>query len=776
MKKLQKTTRVNGHYHIVYLNDEDGYGLTTTAKGHQHQLQYDPPREPTPGTLTNPETGESQEAPSDQAQLDQAAYMGMQFTPGDPGKEEGTWIMQPAEDGHVHELADYVVKQKKSKEADEDIINDCLTLYKTASELTADCRKKGHESERFYKGDQWNPEDKRHLEGLDRACLTINEIGKNIDELLGYQMEQRTDLRYLPQEGGDQVVADMLNILSKNILDSCYYGREESKWFADAVKVGFGDLIAYMDFKEDIRGEIKVSRYPWDCILYGAHENEDLSDCEYEVRSKMYSKATLKMLYPKKADKIEKSYSNFNEKNIGDYTDKSNVAGEGTDYQFAVKIEDYPQTIGSGTPIIDIAKKEFRLFQTTRKVYEPVSVVVSEEENFFFTAFGWEDKDIEAIRTLPSFSIITQTKTRFRITKFCGDVILSDENPADLPAQDFFSIPLYAYRQNQEYWGKIEVAKDPQRELNKRRSQTIDMINRMSASFWFYDEDTFVDGETEKFRKNSSKPGAMFQLNSVTNKPVKEEGANYPTALVEIMKMDQDNLQRLMNIVVMQGGANESGTMFLEKKKQRLTGNEFLFDNMSFAKQRLGKILVSLIQRYYDPERIFRIVNTQYKKQAFEVAGQDFSQYTEEQIIDLLENTDLTKYDVIVAESSFSPSTRLGVATVLFDLMKNGAPIPPELPLQFIDIPQDIRTKITTTMQQSSEQAASTAQNTSNTEIVKTLIAKGEYTVSPDKATELGLIPANQGQNPLTSTPQSADNESIQEDQYANNLVSSLAG
>lgn len=772
MKKLQKTDRVNGHYHIAYLNDEDGYGVTTESAGHQHRIIYDPPREAREPTeaippqidpmtgmpAINPETGMPDE--------------GTPADPGDPGKPTGTWIVEPAEDGHTHELVEYVVKQKKKKETDEEIINECLSLYKAGAELISDSKKKGYESERFYKGEQWDDKDKRHLESLSRACLTINEVGKNIDELCGYQMEERTDLRYLPQEGGDQVVADLLNILSKRLLDSCYYGREESKWFKDQAVVGFGSLLVYMDFKEDIRGEIKVERFPWDCVVYGPHEKEDLSDCEYEIRSKMHSKATLKMLYPKKAAKIEKSFDGFFEKEIGG---KGKIAGENTDYHFAVKIEDYPQTLDGNTQLVDIAKKEFRLVQCTRKIYEPVSVVVSEDENFFFTAFGWEDKDIEAIQTIPSFSVITQTKTRFRVTKFCGNVVLSDENPADLPVQDFFTVPVYAYRQRQEFWGKVEVAKDPQREINKRRSQTIDMMNRMSASFWFYDEDTFPDGEAERFRKNSSKPGAMFKVNSLTNKPVKEDGAAYPTALVEIMKMDQDNLQRLMNIMVLQGGANESGTMFLEKKKQRLTGNEFLFDNMAFAKQRLGKLLISLIQRYYDAERIYSIVNTQYKKQAFQLAGQDFKEFTKEQIVDLLENSDLTKNDVIVTESSFSPSTRLGVATVLFELMKNGAPIPPALPLEFIDIPDGIRSRITNTMAEQASQTAETAQNTSNTEIVKTLIAKGEYTVSPDKASELGLIPAN-NTNPLTSPQASVDNESNQDDSYVDNLVSALAG
>ncbi len=70
---------------------------------------------------------------------------------------------------------------------------------------------------------------------------------------------------------------------------------------------------------------------------------------------------------------------------------------------------------------------------------------------------------------------------------------------------------------------------------------------------------------------------------------------------------------------------------------------------------------------------------------------------------------------------------------------------------------------------------AAQEQTTSNTEIVKTLIAKGQYTVTPEKASELGLIPSG-GESPLlTSEENSAQNSNMQDDEYVNNLVSSLA-
>lgn len=785
MKKLLKTT-VDGvslgrrHSHIAYINDEDQVGATSVNNKHTHQLIYDPPRPPRPPSPAIPPQMDPMTGMPMMVQDPTTGMMmpdpGTPEDPGDPGKEEGTWIVAPAEDGHTHELAEYVVKEKKSKESDEDIIKDCMALWQQSINLTCDSRKKAREAEDFRRGKQWPENIRRQLEALDRAALTINLIGKNLDELFGYQRDERTDLIFSPQEEGDQRVADILNIVTKVILSNCFYPREESKAFEDMVVPGMGVLSLYIDFNNDIRGEIKIERFPWDDIYYGEFTKEDLSDCEYEIRSKMYSKAKIKQLWPKKANEVE---SNFNDiVNLSQNPKTPVGGGTYTDYNLAKVIETPITPDGLSIPMVDVAKKEFRVVQCTRKVYEPVSVIFSDEEDFFFTAFGWDEKDIASATTIPGFSAISQIKTRMRITKFCGKTILSDENPADLPIQDFFTIPCFAYRQNNDFWGKVESAKDPQKEINKRRSHTVDIINRTTRSIWWYDTETFADPHEEKrFKEKASQPGATFKLQNRNNKPIAEEGGDLPTGLVQMLQLDQAYLSELMNISVEPGGANESGVLFQERKRDKLRGNQFLFDNFSFAKQRLGKILVHLIQRYYDADRIIRILNSQYSKQQFDVGGQDYSQYSKEEIKQMLENQDLTKYDVVVSETSFSPSTRLGTAKVIFELMKNGAPVPPELVFEFLDMPDVMRKRISESLQQQMEMQTQTQNDTANSEITKTVVAKGDYTITPEKAQELGLVPTNQNSVFLNNENQ-PNNEIIQGDDeaYASNLVDSLAG
>jgi hypothetical protein len=758
MKALKVTSNgADGHYHIVFINSETGAMMMSPAEdGHSHEGMFDPPREPTeeqPAVAVDPNTGEQIEVPNDPAQLQELQAQGYQVTPGvpaDEGKETGDWIIRPGgEDMHTHpELMDYVPKRpKKTTEVkDDEKIKKALAGLQECIELKQCSQDRGHDAEEMYFGNQWDKQTKDALLANDLAALTLNEIMPNIDTLIGYQMEERTDIKYLPQGGGDERAAELYSVAVKRILDNCGYQREESKFFKDMIVPGMGVLNIYVDVEKDVRGTPIVERFPWDRAWYGAHEKDDLSDCEVEYLEAMRSLAQLKKAYPRKADEIEQSYANY----AGRYPDvdnKDSSNGTGTDYRSARKADDYPQTIAGTYPLVDTKRKQFRLIQMTEKVYREVTVVYNEEEDFIFSAYDWDPKDVKRIESIPGFDSLSQIKTRYRILRFCGNVVLSDEDPADLPNQDFHTVVGYAYRQNGEFLGKVEIAKDPQRELNKRRSQLMDLMNRLGASVYYTTPETFLTpGEKERFKRQRSKPGAVFEVAAQDLKPEREDGAALPPGVAAIMQLDQENLQRLMNIVVTQTGANEPGSLFLEKKKGVLTGNKFLMDNLAFAKQRLGKLMVGMVKRYYDPERLQELLNSSYQREKFKIAGVDYADYTTDEILEILNDANQMEFDVIVTESSFSASTRIDIAKMLFELMGKGMLSSPELPLEFLDMPQDVRIRITQGIQQQNEAAAQEAKQTSDTEIKKTIIAKGQYTVSPEEAAEMGLVPVN---NPL---------------------------
>lgn len=691
MKQLKKLSRVGlgrgSHAHIVYLNDETGLALCSTDMGHTHEIILMPPTEP---------------------QMDE---MGNEIAPGSPGG----WVVQPALDGHTHNLEEYQAKAPKKKEEDAQVLSDIKELFKIGRELEKDSLKKAKESEDYYAGKQWNETEKARLDGLSRAAVTINKIEKNVDALCGLQRQERTDIRYVPQEGGDQKIADLLNVTSKQILNRCFYAREESAAFEDTAIAGRGLLNLFVKFDNDLRGEIVVEKFPYLDVVFGPHEKLDLSDCEYLIKHRWLSKAKITQLWPDKAEDIQKDFDDYLLDPHGSVQYAHDNYSHGTSLQ----------TVGED-PMVDIGKKEYRVLECWRKVYEKGSVIANADEDFYFNAYGWDSKDLKSVRTIPGFFVVEQNQTKIRITKLAGGVVLSDENPAELPVDDFFIIPIYGKKRGYEFWGKVEAAKDAQKYINKQYSLALDIGNKMSAYGWFFDSGTFPDNEKQKFLRQSSSPGFMIELNNVNQPPQKVEGVKFPSELLQLMQVGDTQVAELMNIVINPNGANESGVMFSQRRNDKLLGSEYLFDNLSFAKLKLGRLLIRLIQKYYTPDRILRIVRNAHTKEQVNLGGQPLDEFSDEDIVEMLSTTDLEQYDVEITESTWSPSMRLATFMLLSDLAKTGQPIPPEALLEFADMPGDVRTKLIDMMQQQGQAQASAEQAKADAEIQKTLIAQGQ--------------------------------------------------
>lgn len=706
MKVLKKTSKFGigraSHHHIVYCNHDGGFALCSTDAGHTHEVQYDP--------------------------------------------NTGEYTVLPALDGHTHSLEEYVVKPKKTTQDDAEVLEEVHQLFKASRELEHESLKKAKEAEEMYSGEHWDEQEKRRLESLGRAAVSINLIEKNVDQLCGTQRQERTDIKFIPVEGGDQRVADLLNICTKQILNQCYFAREESKAFEDAVITGRGNFNISVSFERDLRGEICIEKFPYCDVAYGPHEKEDLSDCEYLIKHRWFSKAKVEQLWPDKADDIAIDFER--------YEDHEPLVGYATDnYAHGSPIA---RMVGSD-PVVDVARKEYRVIECWRKVYTRGTVVANPQDGFYFNAYGWDAKDIKSVRTIPGMFAVEQNQTKIRITKVAGGVVLSDENPADLPVDDFFIVPVYAKKRGDKFWGKIEAAKDAQKYVNKNFSQALDVGNKMAAYGWFFDSTTFPDNEKEKFKKLSTSPGFVMEVTDVSRPPVKVEGSKIPGELIQLMQLGEQKVSDLLNVITMPNGANESGNLFMQRHTQRMMGSEFLFDNLSFAKQKIGRLIIRLIQKYYTPDRIVRLVRNANSKEPQQIAGQDLAEFTDQEIQDLLETSDLAQFDVDVSESKWSPSMRLATFMLIKEMIEGGFPVPPEAVFEFADIPADVKQKLLGTMQQQQQGMAQAEQAKADAEIQKTLIAQGM--VPPAIAEQYGLAGAQPPQQPEDLPPQFTQTE-----------------
>jgi hypothetical protein len=732
MKSFKRTNPAAGHDHLLFLDDSRGDGTTAVVDGHAHKMQWVDPVDP----QIDPNTGQPVIDPNT-GQPDQ----------GQPGH----WQMSPGPDGHTHEgFSDIPETQGKlPQQEDDEAVREVLQLFRAWTDGESLSIEAGRESEEFYSGKQWSDSDKSLLSSQSRACLTINFTEKGIDTISGYERQQRTDIHYLPVEGTDQKAADLYNILTKALLDACNFAREKSESFEDCAITGRSGWNIYVTFDNDLRGEVIVERFPYDQFAFGPHEKRDASDAEGFVKYRWYSRGKVNQLWPDKADEINEQFAiPVDIKTDVDSTQPGNETGIHGSNGVAVEY----------LPLIDVERKNILVIECQRYVYVKVTVLANPQEDFYFNAWGWAKADIAAALTIPGFNKIERNVRKVRITKLAGRTLLSDENPADLPSDKFHFIPFYAKRRKGQFWGKVESVKDLQREVNKRASQAIDIGNRMAAYNWFYDRETFPDNELQRFKDGSSTPGAVFEVNSTSRLPSKTEGTKFPSEIVQLRETAAADIEKIMNVVPEQPGANTSGSAMLQREKAKMTANQYLFESLTDATTRLGRLLVPIIKRYYPAERILRIVRSAAAKSPQKVDGQDISEFSDEDIMTILEQSDLEKFDLVVSESSTSPSARFATWLVLTDMnTKSPGSVPQEMIITYSDMPENEKKKVLENLAAQQQAQAQQAEQEGNAEIEKTLVGQGiispvtaqKFQVQPQQLQQ----PADPAAQPATAAP-----------------------
>lgn len=684
------------HKHIAYLND-DGSGMTTVEKDHQHPIVM----EAQMTAVIDPMTGQ-------------------------PIMQQ-TGVMQKMLEvnGHTHELKDLDLKQPKPKEEKKEIVDQVHKLFKKSESYSQESRDNAYENERYYCNEQWTKDDRRALEGQSRPALTINLSQAAIKSLSGYQRNNRTDLKFFPVEEGDALVADILTEISKIILEGCNYPLEETESFFQTLVAGVGYLNMYVSYDKNIKGEIIVEQFDWRDTFPGQHNKKDFSDLDHLEKVKWYSKEQLSNIFPEKKKEIDaifEKYSDDDSKTLMKSPKSTGTIEQPDGYQIE------PGTYTAEN--IDILNKNIRMIECWRKEYVRKQTFVDRDTEFVLNLDEWPEAEAKSLKTIgPQINLIERISYKMRVTKVACDVLLDDEYPT-LAINDFHIIPIYAEKVRDRVLSKMDFVKDLQDETNKRLSTMADILNKVNAYGVYYDEEMFdTRDDMEEFEGKYSTPGFMQKVRDVSRRPIKEEGVKYPAELERVTMTMMNLFDRLMNVnpeLMGQQGNTQSGVAQIQKIKQALMGNEYLFDNLSLAKKKMGKILVHMIQEVYDAERIYRILNNQAKKNQIEIGGQPFEKYSREEIIGMLQNKDLTKYDVMTEESASSPSMMYANFLLLSDLAGKGLPIPVTLLMEMAPIPESSKQKAMQMVQQQQQQQAQQEQKKYDTEIQKTLIAKGE--------------------------------------------------
>ena len=674
--QLKKTTKYGkgrgSHFHVLAI-DQTGNGITSYDNEHNHRMLF---------------------------------------------ANDVVVVLPGGKDNHDHQIIELQPKEKLSTKNDKELVEESRRLFAIAKEREHKNRKKAEKSEEFYNGEgQWDEKNKSKLVGENRAVLTINEIEPKIDLLSGYQRQNRTDIRFYPTEDGDSRGADIATALFKNGWEFNEGTFQESQVFEDSMIVGRGNFNIYIDTENNDEGDIRIEWYPWQSVYYGEHIRLDASDCSYVCKEKWFSKSELVNKYPDKEEELSKIMDLY----VADGDIAGDIHHVRPGKQYATSENELRDSLYNEEKINAVAKKTLRLIEIWIKEFRKIPIIYNPLENFYFNAVKLPKEEVAMFKTIPMLQF--KDKQSYVINKrvTVGNILLDNmysELFDDLPL-----IPVYAKYRDGSFWGKVEAMKDMQREINKRHSQITDILSRATYG-WFYDAETFDKPDEEKFKRTGSLPFGMHKVRDINRRPILNEGIKTPTELIAMEQISSEKMREISNINSELLGLNSNATTGIaqvEKKKQGLVGNEFLFDNLSLAKKRLAKKYIKLVQKIYTPERIMRILNNMNSRTPVDIGGVPITEYNEEELIEFIGNTDFTKYDTTAGESNYNPATRAANFTQWMEL----ASVRPEVPLQLLvdlsDLPEKDKAK--EMLAQQMQMMQQKEENKNQTEIVKTQIA-----------------------------------------------------
>jgi len=627
--------------------------------------------------------------------------------------EDGTIeLLSAGKAPHTHEIDDAITFNVEKTDDDDLTDTEKKSKFKRMKEEGEELEKKsiekGKESEDFYAGNQWSDADKASLQADDRPAITINEIASKIDLLCGFQRQNRTDIRAFPVESGDNDLSQVATEAIKNVLDINNIQVIESEIFKDEISTGRGIYHHYVDYNDNMFGKIVLERLPWDSVHFGPHDKADLSDCEYIIKSAVIPKKKLKLMFSDKKDEINNLYARAEEIEYG----RRNTTIEGLEYRL---------DNDGVSAIVDTKKQMITVTEIWEKNYLTAYSVVNFDDGFVDTVNELTERDITALESM-GIEVIKRTIHNMRVTTCAGDIILDEK----IEEQDFFPVvPIYAKRTSKgEFYGKIEDVKDIQREINKRHSQSLDIVNRVSSYGYYYDDQTFDSTREEnQWKRDLSRAGWTAKVRDVGKLPAQTQGTKMPTELVGMTQLASEKLMTVMNISPETLGFSErevSSVAIIEKRRNVLTANEFLFDNLAQGKRLVARNVLKMIQKVYSSDRLMRLISNQTPETEEQQAKVQKQQIAVER---LLNDNGIDEIDIAVEISASSPTTRSANFSLLLEMVKYGLPVPPEVLIESSDLPN--KDEIMGMITAQSQAAQASEQQKYDTEIQKTIIAKG---------------------------------------------------
>lgn len=513
-------------------------------------------------------------------------------------------------------------------------------------------------------GEQWEEDAKATLDAEGRPWYEFNEVMPSINSAVGYQIQNRMDIAFKPRGGlSDMDKATVLNKVVMQIMAQNQFHWKETQVYGDGLIEQRGYFDIRISFEKNMKGDLEI-------------ETLDPRDCIPDPDAKSYDPSTWGDCIVTRwllLDEIEARYG----RKARDIAEASNDAGE----DFGVTDgETQRNTFGSndtagrydayGSEGDGLAR--YRVIDRQKYVYEMTKCLVWPETGDIKTLDSFTPEQVaEAMANGAVQAKRMRKRVRWMVSTYFST--LHDEYS---PYDDITTVPYFAYFRRGKTRGMVDNAIGPQEVLNKTVSQYVHIINSSANGGWVVEEGSLTNMDTDDLKEMGSKTGLVVEFKQGATAPQKITANNVPSG---VDKLIDRATQALKDVTVPDSmrGLQGNAVSGVAKQADQFASQQQLavpLDNLAYTRRLVANRVVTLVQKYYDSHRIFRITEMN------PVTGKE-----EEQVIEInkpdgeggyLNDITMGTYDVVVTEQPMNVTFENGQFEQALAMRKEGIKIP----------------------------------------------------------------------------------------------------
>ena len=542
----------------------------------------------------------------------------------------------------------------KSGETSDSSLATFKKWHAEATSSSSTWREESIEDSRFYHGGkgQWKQEDIDVLTAEKRPVLSINRIKPTIDLQKGIEIRSRTDINARPRGAQDGGTADAITAGFKYIQDQSNADHKMSDVFFDGLKAGIGWVEVGLN-DDPSEEEIAINFCDWRKVGWDPFARDVLlDDARYVFKERWVDLDVAQAMWPGKADELSASVEDKHPESI----------------QHERILPDQYQ---SGKPInyVDSTRKRVLLVQMYYKKTVPAVFLKLKNGDVKEIPGSVLAANPEMVAHPDIIRVVKKPVQKIWTCIFSGDTTLEAAKPLPFKHNRYPLIPFICYMdEDGQPYGMVRNMKDPQREINKNRSQYSHIITTRRVFF-----ETGALKNPQEAKKEISRPDAWIELNpGALNMKKFQFSQDVAVARehFEIMREAKQELQEVSGAVEEQMGQEtnaRSGIAIEARQRQGATVNTEPFDNLRLTKRRMGELMLSLMRQYWNYEKVIRITDEQTgadKFVTFNSGGQN--------------NISQGRYDIVVSDHPETETTRQWMSRTLMDFASR---MPPDITL-----------------------------------------------------------------------------------------------